>query len=188
LDYVGFADIHNPHPRAPAPQPIPEVHATLSTPSTTIVSPYIKNNFITLDYTDRIDILMGIPSERKQLYSNDGKDILNEYYYRQGYETVDAEIMGVQLNEKGDRLALWTEYNYVYIYGRSSFPASSDTQSSWLAKVDVWIDYLLSDMLEEERNLRETYFPQPWQLEMAIMPLRNEYGRSKVRTNKYFCE
>lgn len=180
LDYVGFADVHNPHPRAPAPPSIPEVHPTLSTPSTTLVFPYIRNNFITLDYTDRIDILMRIPSERKYLYSNNGKDILQEYYYWQGYETVDAEIMGLQLNENGDRLALWTEYNHVYIYRRTPLPSSSDTPPSWWTRLDNWIDYVLSEMSEDERELRETHFPMHWQLEMAISSLGNEYHASKV--------
>jgi hypothetical protein len=174
--------MQNPHPRAPAPELIPEVHSSLSTSSTTVVFSYMRNIFITLDYTDRIDILMQIPSERKYLYSTN-KDILNEYYYWQGYETVDAEIMGMQLNENGDKLALWTEYNYVYIYTRTP-RTTPDAQSSSWAKLDAWLDYLISDMSEEERKLRDTYFPRPWQLEMAITPSKNEYSRSKVTQKK----
>lgn len=157
---------------------MPELYSSVSSGANTIVFPYIKNKFITLDFTDRIDILMRIRKEKERLYSNNGrKSFLNEYYYWQGYETVDAEIRGLQLNDNDDMLALWTEFNYVYIYTRKKQEVKPE---STLGKIDRWVDYWLSEMSEEEKELRETYFPAPWQLEMAISPIKDEYGNSKV--------
>lgn len=163
---------------------MPDLYATVSSQSSTIVFPYIKNKFITLDYTDRVDILAKIKTERERLYSNDGrKTIIPEYYYWQGYETVDAEIKGVQLNKEGDVLALWTEFNDVYIYTRQG-KQDNNRHSGLLTKFDEMVDYLLSDISEEEKSLRDTYFPAPWQLEMAIAPTKDTYGRTKVRKTK----
>ncbi|OAD06233.1 hypothetical protein MUCCIDRAFT_87689 [Mucor lusitanicus CBS 277.49] len=120
---------------------------------------------------------MRIKKEKERLYSNNGrKSFLNEYYYWQGYETVDAEIRGLKLNDNDDMLALWTEFNYVYIYTRKKQEVKPETT---LGKIDRWVDYWLSEMSEEEKELRETYFPAPWQLEMAIAPIKDEYGNSK---------
>jgi hypothetical protein len=165
---------------------MPDLHATVSSESKTIVFPYIKNKFITLDYTDRVDVLAKIKAERERLYSNDGrKTIIPEYYYWQGYETVDAEIMGVQLNERGDTLALWTEFNYVYIYKRQKTTGTGET-TGLFNKFGEMVDYLLSEMSEEEKQLRDTYFPAPWQLEMAIEPTKDVYGRTKPIGSVHF--
>ncbi|CEP13798.1 hypothetical protein [Parasitella parasitica] len=176
IDYVGLADATNYQNAKQQIKKVemPELHSSVSPSSSTIVFPYIKNKFITLDFTDRIDILMRIKKERERLYSNNGrKSFLNEYYYWQGYETVDAEIKGLQQNDKADMLALWTEFNYVYIYGRKK---QEHKPESMLGKIDRWIDYWLSETSEEERKLEETYFPAPWQLEMAISPIKDIYG------------
>lgn len=184
IDYVGFADVTNiQHVKQQQQQlnklNMPELYSSVSSGSNTIVFPYIKNKFITLDFTDRIDILTHIKKEKERLYSNNGrKTFLNEYYYWQGYETVDAEIKGLQLNNDDDMLALWTEFNYVYIYGRKK--QQEQKSESTLGKIDRWVDYWLSEMSEDEKELRETYFPAPWQLEMAISPVKDEYGGSKV--------
>lgn len=179
IDYVGFADVSNyQNARQQVSKlDMPELYSSVSSGANTIVFPYIKNKFITLDFTDRIDILMRIKKEKERLYSNNGrKSFLNEYYYWQGYETVDAEIRGLQLNDNDDMLALWTEFNYVYIYTRKKPEVKPETT---LGKIDRWVDYWLSEMSEEEKELRETYFPAPWQLEMAIAPIKDEYGNSK---------
>ncbi|KAI8080096.1 uncharacterized protein B0P05DRAFT_469436, partial [Gilbertella persicaria] len=179
IEYVRYADMSNYQSK----QNSIELYSTVSADSKTIVFPYIKNKFITLDFTDRVDILSKIPAEKERLYSNDGrKTILDEYYYWQGYEAVDAEIMGVQLNQEGDTLAIWTEHNYVYIYGRNKSDEIEKRQGP--SFIEKWIDYLLSEMSEEERVLRSQYFPAPWQLEMVISPTKDEYGRVKVRKKK----
>ncbi|KAI9472257.1 MAG: hypothetical protein EXX96DRAFT_489572, partial [Benjaminiella poitrasii] len=194
IDYVGFSDMsyqntHQQHQQQSSQVSMPKLHSTVSAEAKTIVFPYIKNKFITLDFTDRIDVLSRIDSEKERLYTNDGKKtIIPEYYYWQGYETVDAEIMGIQLNEKGDNLALWTEFNYIYIYGRgkkhsknkSKNKNNEEGESSLLGKIDTWFSYLLSEMSEEEKDLRTQYFPAPWRVEMAVSPIRDDYGGSKV--------
>lgn len=164
-------------------QNMPELYLTVSKDLKTIVFPFIKNKFITLDFTDRIDMLKKIDSEQDRLYvSNDKKKIVEEYYYWQPYKTVDSEIMGVQLNKNGSVLALWTEYNQVYIYKRGT----EKVEGSLLGKLDKWLDYILSDISDEERDIRRYYFPPPWELEMVVTPIRNEYGGSRVKKRRKF--
>lgn len=193
IEYVGFADISNnfQHQQNALKLNMPELYLTCSADSKSIVFPYIKNKFITLDFTDRIDILSKIPSERERLYSNDKKKttVLQEYYYWQPYKTVDAEITGVQLNDQGDTLALWTEFNHVYIYKRGVQKKNETVEQqqggelSLLGKIDQWLDYLLSEVSEEEKELRDKYFPPSWELEMAITPIRDEYSGSRVKNS-----
>ncbi|KAI8387319.1 hypothetical protein BD560DRAFT_382098 [Blakeslea trispora] len=179
IEHVGYAEMTNYRYIQPEnKQDSIELFSAMSADAKTIVFPYIKNKFITLDFTDRIDILSKIPLEKERLYSNDGrKTVVNEYYYWQGYETVEADIMGVQLDQEGDHLAIWTEQNYVYLYGRNKHERTRKEQAS--SFVERWIDHLLSEMSEEERALRNQYFPAPWQLEMAIIPIKDEHGRVK---------
>ncbi|KAI7900321.1 uncharacterized protein BX663DRAFT_518264 [Cokeromyces recurvatus] len=193
MNYVGFSDIsyqtshHHQQQLQSSRISMPKLLSTVSADAKTIVFPYIKNKFITLDFTDRIDILKLIDSEKERLYTNDGrKTIIPEYYYWQGYETVDAEIMGIQLNEEGDNLALWTEYNYIYIYGRDNKRIKDKDHIEVhneglgvLGKLNTWVDYFLSDISDEEKQLRTRYFPPPWRLEMAIPSIRDDYGGSK---------
>lgn len=176
IDYGGFADISN-YKNIEFRTTMPELHSTISSDLKTIVFPFLKNKFITLDYTENIEMLKTIPSENERLYTNDKKSILAEYYYWQPYKSVDAEIMGVQLNEEGDMLALWTELNHVYIYKRGV----EKVETSLLGKIDNWLDYILSDMSDEEKEIRRLHFPPFWELEMAIAPIRNQYGDSRVR-------
>ncbi|KAI8982139.1 hypothetical protein BDF20DRAFT_865145 [Mycotypha africana] len=224
IDYNGFTDIsnyqHTQHQMQYQQQHLqhqkqnmPQLIATMNAYESTIAFPYIKNKFITLDYTDRIDILSKIKSEKDRLYQStvavaaatgvsdsNGSETdgsltklitLPEYYYWQSYETVDAEIKGMELNKVGDTLALWTEFNYVYIYTRG-LPEQEEQKNrmvlngknkeheSWWSKIEKWIDVLLSDTPEDEKELRDTYFPEPWKMIMAIPPVKDEYGGSKA--------
>lgn len=176
IDYGGFADISN-YKHLELRTSMPQLHATVSSDLKTIVFPFLKNKFITLDYTENIEMLKKIPSEIERLYSNDKKTTLGEYYYWQPYKSVDADIMGVQLNEEGSMLALWTEFNHVYLYRRGI----EKVDTSLLGKIDGWLDYVLSDMSDEEKEIRKLHFPPYWELEMAIAPIRNEYGDSRVK-------
>ncbi|KAL9537844.1 hypothetical protein MBANPS3_011413 [Mucor bainieri] len=181
IDYVGFADVSNYQSTRHqlSKLDMPELYASVSSGANTIVFPYIKNKFITLDFTDRTDILLRIRKEKERVYSNDGrKSFINEYYYWQGYETVDAEIKGLQLNDDDDLLALWTEFNYVYIYTRGK--RRREPEATIREKFDKWVEYWLSDLSDEEQELRKAYLPDPLQLEMAIPPIKDEYGNSKV--------
>lgn len=182
IDYGGFSDISNYKNTLDFRTSMPELQSTVSSDLKTIVFPFLKNKFITLDYTEKIDILKKIQIEYERLYSNDKKTILPEYYYWQPYKTVDAEIMGVQLNDDGDILALWTEFNHIYIYKRGI----EKVETSLLGKIDTWLDYILSDMSDEEKELRRLNFPPYWELEMAIAPIRDKYGASRVRQDRRF--
>ncbi|KAG2206812.1 hypothetical protein INT47_007568 [Mucor saturninus] len=184
IDYGGFADISN-YKNIELRTFMPQLHATVSSDLKTIVFPFLKNKFITLDYTENMDMLKRIPSESERLYSNDNKQtVLAEYYYWQPYKSVDADIMGVQLNEDGSILALWTEFNHVYIYKRGT----DKVERSLLGKIDRWLDHVLSDMSDEEKEIRRLHFPPFWELEMAIAPIRNEYGDSRVVGTVHFWD
>ncbi|KAI8372580.1 hypothetical protein EDC96DRAFT_499874 [Choanephora cucurbitarum] len=179
VDHAGYAEMTQYRYIQPeSKQDSIELFSARSADARTIVFPYIKNKFITLDFTDRVDILSKIPLEKERLYSNDGRrTVIDEYYYWQGYETVEAEITGVQLDKEGDHLAIWTEHNYVYLYGRNKDDRlKKEKETSFIER---WVDRLLSEMSEEERSLRSQYFPAPWQLEMAITPIKDDYGRVK---------
>ena len=160
---------------------MPKLYSTLSAESTSIVFPYFRNKFMTLDYTTRVDMLQKIKKKDEHLYFSDQTrtSYLDEYFYWQPSVTVDADIMGVQLDEEGDVLAVWTEFNQVYIYQRES--NETNAQTSLLGKLDQLLDYILSDVSEEEKHIRKTYFPPSWELTMAIAPARNEYGGVRVK-------
>jgi hypothetical protein len=159
---------------------MPELHSTLSVDSKTIVFPYVRNSFVTMDYTDRVDILQKITSRKEQLYYKDQTrtSYLDEYFYWQPPTAVDADIMGVQIDEEGETLAVWTEYQYVYIYNRRSNETKPD--ASYLERLFEWLDNMSSTIPEEERNLRNTYFPTPWELTMAVSPVRNKDNEKRV--------
>lgn len=159
---------------------MPELHSTVSKDSKTIVFPYVRNSFVTMDYTDRVDILQQINDRKEQLYYKDQTrtGYLNEYFYWQPPTSVDADIMGLQLDEEGEILAVWTEYQYVYIYNRRSVEPKPD--ASYLDRLFEWLDNMSSAVSDEERKLRDAYFPTPWELTMAVSPVRNKDNQRRV--------
>ncbi|CAO3652283.1 unnamed protein product [Mucor hiemalis] len=157
---------------------IPKLRSTLSKDSKTVVFPYLTNKFVTLDYTTRIDILQQlqkIKDRHEQLYYKDQSrtSYLEEYFYWQPLTVVDEDIKGLQIDEEGEVLAVWTEYHRLHIYRRES--NETKTEISLLGRLDRWLDYALSDVSDEERRLRQTYFPSSWELAMSIAPIVEFY-------------
>ena len=82
---------------------------------------YIKHKFLTFDFTNRTDVLQTKPEEARYLY-RDNKKVLPEYYFWAD-DQVDVssdyeDIVGMQLNDGGTVLAIWSDTNQVYIYKR----------------------------------------------------------------------
>ncbi|RCH79785.1 hypothetical protein CU098_001823, partial [Rhizopus stolonifer] len=147
----------------------PKISLALSEDRKTIVFPSVGNSFFSFDFTDRIDILKKMESERRYLYPIDYNrtDYLNEYYYQRRYEIdSEADILGIELNEDATRMAIWTERQMVYIYSRYNDTEQEDQEKTmW----EEWIDLLFVDDDEEYRLYRD-YLPLPWKIEMAIIP------------------
>ncbi|KAI8992345.1 hypothetical protein BDB01DRAFT_427905 [Pilobolus umbonatus] len=169
IDYSGYDDMSNYYPEPVDKDYMPQLGISkwaLSADSKTIVLPYIKNKLLTLDYTDRIDILQQIEKERKHLYTN-STGYLNEYYYWQDAELTYADISGVQLDEEGDRLAVWTEYNDVYLYDRYA-NTTVITKPSLSEMVNHWLESYMTNTTETEEELIQKYLPSKWKLSMVI--------------------
>ncbi|OBZ82555.1 hypothetical protein A0J61_09396 [Choanephora cucurbitarum] len=132
LEYMAFVDgAHFHHERTVISMPIPTV--SRSRDAKTMVVSLIHNDFQTLDFTDNIQSLMENPYDRRHLYKDEEGHVIHEFYHTmqipdsiEPYSTetgsaYDAtDIRGVQLNEEGTLLAVWTESNSVYIYKRGS--------------------------------------------------------------------
>ncbi|KAI9267329.1 hypothetical protein BY458DRAFT_207021 [Sporodiniella umbellata] len=149
----------------------PKIFVTSSTDSKTIVFPFVGNSFFSFDFTDRIDILRQMSSEKKYLYARNPSrtEYLDEYYYQRGYELdTDADIAGIELNPDASRMAVWTDQNTVYIYGRYNETLDAENQNkSFLQK---GIDFFFMDDDEKERRLYRHQLPLQWKTDMAIIP------------------
>jgi hypothetical protein len=93
----------------------------------TVVFPITRTQFTTLDYMDNISVILGQNSKQKDwLYRDSEGVILPEYYYwprdehQEIYDIYDGDIFGLQVNDDGTLLAVWTEHNFVYIYKRGT--------------------------------------------------------------------
>lgn len=79
--------------------------------------------FLTYDYTERVDLLQHNEDERPYLYRENGK-ILPEYYLLQDdeLEPIDYygtnDIAGLQINDRGNLLAVWSESDAIQIFTR----------------------------------------------------------------------
>ncbi|KAI8081784.1 uncharacterized protein BX664DRAFT_388710 [Halteromyces radiatus] len=106
---------------------MPPLSLTRSTDARTVAFPITRSQFTTLDYTDKVDILQKQQNSKRRLYRNseDGA-VIPEYYYwpmdgnEEIYDVYDGDIYGLEINEAGTLLAVWTEHNFIYIYKRGS--------------------------------------------------------------------
>lgn len=93
----------------------------------TVVFPITRTQFTTLDYMDNISVILEQNSKQKDwLYRDSEGVILPEYYYwprdehQEIYDIYDGDIFGLQVNDDGTLLAVWTEHNFIYIYKRGA--------------------------------------------------------------------
>ncbi|KAI7899728.1 uncharacterized protein BX663DRAFT_520223 [Cokeromyces recurvatus] len=162
LEYMAFVDgAHFHQERITIHMPTPAI--SRSRESKTIVVSLLRNDFQTLDYTDKLNALLKDPYERRYLYRNEDKSLLNEFYhtmqvpdsvvgYSNDYDTTMSDIRGVQLNNEGTLLAIWTDSNSIYIYKRGLSDRAKIASPHYL-----------------ERPLR-------WNLRMMMMPKESYIG------------
>lgn len=153
----------------------------------TMVVSLIRNNFQTLDFTDRLDVLTNDIYEKRHLYkTEDGIGILQEFYHSmQALDSVEpnetaydpTDIRGVQLNTNGTLLAVWTESNSIYIYkrGEADRVPRKSTYTSGVGKIfDTSSSYLSSG---SPHHLEK---PLEWILSMVITPKEGQIGSITV--------
>ncbi|KAG0177036.1 hypothetical protein DFQ28_005686 [Apophysomyces sp. BC1034] len=158
---------------------MPRVGFTKSSDSKNIVLPYIKNNFLSLDYIDHSDLNQNYEPDHEFMYSSDGgktylRDSKHELQTNDAYE---ADIVGAQMNGAGNLLAVWTAYQqhytiYIYKRGSTDLADAPRRQPSVVDKMDEWLDVSIPDSDEAEQA--DQGLPPDWKLRMAITPHERE--------------
>lgn len=176
IDYIGFADMSQfQHAQKIS---IPRLSMARSKDGRTIAFPYVQTRFLTLDYIEKPD-------------ATDG----TEYYewLQDEIRSYDDNIAGMQLDEKGELLAVWTEANMVYIYkrGTADMQRVAKRTPSLLDKLDLWLDVSIPDEDEDDAELirrkKEQGLPLDWKLRMAI-PISDGEMESSVITIQTITE
>lgn len=102
--------------------------------------PYIRNKFLTLDYTSQIDAIKEDDNERRFLYKESDGSLADDYYFwNEDLVPVEspstASIEGLALNAVGNVLAIWIEqdesYPQIYIYERDKEPHDRVAAAFW---------------------------------------------------------
>lgn len=145
----------------------------------TVVVSLVRNNFQTLDFTDRLDALMNDAGERDHLYKTEDGKILQEFYHSmQAIDTVEpnetaydaSDIRGIQLNENGTLLAVWTKSKSIYIYKRGIADRLTKSWTDVGKIVGATSSYL---SVESPHHLEK---PLEWILRMVITPKEGHIG------------
>ncbi|KAL0094729.1 hypothetical protein F4703DRAFT_1820363 [Phycomyces blakesleeanus] len=178
LEYMSFVDgAHFHQERVETGMPV--LHIAKSSDAKTIVAPYIKNRFLTLDFTDRADVIQHDEDERLFLYKDDQGNIIPEYFWWFAGElwpsddAPDTTIVGSELNSNGTILALWTRSNTVHIYRREKEVISDD-------RPDVWLDSSQDYGYGKVKEPHGQTTPSRWNLTMVITPTQAGFGSESV--------
>jgi hypothetical protein len=141
----------------------------------TIVVPVIKNSFLTMDYTDNVERLMKDKSESQYLYKDEDGKIIPEYFFWMQDDIVSSEasydpsdISGIQLNDDGTSLAVWTESNTLYIYKRG---AGDRKQFQWPD-----IEGLTNSSYKVPESQHHLTHKLEWILRMVVTPKEGRIG------------
>lgn len=139
-----------------------------------IVFPFVQTMAVTLDYVDHR--MNEKTNEFSEYYSWLNNDIPAPY---------DASIMGMSINPEGNLLAVWSDYNTIYIYKRGSAnhtPSIPRRSPSLLDRIDQWLAIADIDTEEEITDTKETRQghqvapPPEWKLRMAITRTEGHLG------------
>lgn len=109
----------------------------------TIVMPILQDSFLTLDYTNNTERLVANKGHHKYLYKDKEGAFLPEIYFWMQDDVYHDEVMGMQLNQQGTVLAVWTSANTVYIYQRGRVdrtvhdPHQVDRKLEWILKKKI---------------------------------------------------
>ncbi|KAI8979739.1 hypothetical protein BDF20DRAFT_871364 [Mycotypha africana] len=185
LQYMAFVDgAHFQQEHRIIQMPNPSV--SRSRDSKTIVVSLLRNDFQTLDFTDNVEYIKTDPQESRYLYKDitihqhqqelpDNEfNILNEFYHTmQVADTTNmhddnTDIKGLQLNDEGTILAVWTETNSVYIYKRG------EGEESTIRRDPMNKRQISKNRIEN--NLHHRDVPLEWNLRMVILPTEGHLG------------
>ncbi|ORX62982.1 hypothetical protein DM01DRAFT_1331081 [Hesseltinella vesiculosa] len=198
MEYNGVLDI----PQLPDRLKMTCTSFSSSTQGKSVVFPIARDKFMTLDYTDRLDLLQQNEAQRPHLYRNHEGTLIPEFYYLDKYniqKVYDGDIYGLSVNNQGDLLAVWTELNFVYVYKRGAadvLPPESayDDANPSARKRDVSLDRSHTSVLAHHMDqLFGTRFssshrlaidtpsdlPGRWQLRQVITPSTINVRHSK---------
>ncbi|KAI9496524.1 hypothetical protein BDB00DRAFT_809201 [Zychaea mexicana] len=177
VDYIGFADIsqiQQERTRLSMPHPM----FARSNDGKAIVFPFVQTRFLTLDFLDqRVHNENG---EFPELYDWLHNDVQGPY---------DATIEGIHINEKGNMLAVWTDYKTIYIYKRGSANTHQTPRKkpSLVDRIDIWLDVGIpesEDEINHERHDKASAIP--WKLRMAITPQEGEIHSRPISSVKFW--
>ncbi|KAI7885119.1 hypothetical protein K492DRAFT_191207 [Lichtheimia hyalospora FSU 10163] len=183
IDYIGFADVsqfQQQNQRWHVPQPL----FSRSNNGRSIVFPYVQTMAVTLDYVDHR--MNEKTNESSEYYSWLNNDIPAPY---------DASIMGMSINQEGNLLAVWSDYNTIYIYKRGSAnntPIIPRRSPSFLDRIDQWLAIADMDTKEESVGTKQTHQghqvapPPEWKLRMAITRVEGHLGLNPVSAVKFW--
>jgi hypothetical protein len=139
LQYMTFVDgTHFRQERVESS--MPRLDITKSANGKTLVMPYIRNKFLTLDYTSQVDAIKEDDNERRFLYKESDGSLAGDYYFwNEDLVPVEspstASIEGLALNDEGNVLAVWIEednnYPHIYIYERDKEPHDRVAAAFW---------------------------------------------------------
>ncbi|KAF7722862.1 hypothetical protein EC973_002623 [Apophysomyces ossiformis] len=120
---------------------MPKLSFARSKDAKTVVTPYMKNMFLTLDYTNQADALKFNKEESQYLFKNNGTIIPDYYLWLEdavvsSHEVFDADIVGLTVNDHGTTLAIWTENDWVCVFQRES-PHDQIIQYPWEPKMAI---------------------------------------------------
>lgn len=187
LEYMTFVDGAHFHQETTEIE-MPKPSISRSRYGKTVVVSLIRNNFQTLDFTDRLGALMNDASERDHLYKTEDGKILQEFYHSmQAIDSVEpaetaydaSDIRGVQVNENGTLLAVWTKSKSIYIYKRG---LADRVTKSW-SDVGNIFDARTSYSNAESPHYLEK--PLEWILRMVITPKEGHIGVVTVSSTCY---
>ena len=151
LQYMAFVDgtshLHQDRVEVKMPS-MSSATFTRSGDSKTMVAGYVRHKFLTWDFTNRANLLQYNTDEAQYLYRVDPRDpsspILPEYYFWGDDKlelfseyALDDIIAGMQVNEAGTILAIWTETNLVYIYRRNHNPHNRLNRLDWSLRMVI---------------------------------------------------
>ncbi|KAI9323362.1 hypothetical protein BX666DRAFT_1886097 [Dichotomocladium elegans] len=141
IQYIAFVDgTHQVHHDRMETK-MPHLNLARSRDGLTAVVPYIKNKFMTIDFTDRLDVLQHDEDEKPYIYRHKDGSVLPEYFF---WDRVTIEgssehetIAGTELDEDGSLLAAWTDTNVIYIHQREKHPYRQIRQHDWFLSMVV---------------------------------------------------
>ncbi|KAI9269307.1 hypothetical protein BDA99DRAFT_558054 [Phascolomyces articulosus] len=177
VDYIGFADVSQ-FQQERTRLTMPQIMFARSNDAKALVFPFVQTKFFTLDFLDQ-----KIHDENGEYHE------LFDWLRNDAEGPYDASIVGIHINEKGNILAVWTDYNTIYIYKRGSANTHQLPRRtpSLLDRIDIWLDVGIPDVEDEVNHERyDEGGSLPWKLRMAITPQEGELHSRSISTVKFW--